>query len=175
MIQRYYQYYAGWPTKLQAKTHPVDGNFLCYTKHHPVGVCGQIIPWNFPLVMFAWKIAPVLASGCTTVIKPSEHTPLAALKIVECMQHAGLPDGVVNVLTGYGADCGSAISRHPDIRKIAFTGSVATGQTIIKEASQTMKRTSMELGGKAPLIVFDDADLAQVLRSIYVGSFINSG
>lgn len=125
--------------------------------------------------MACFKIAPVLATGCTTVLKPSVLTPLGALKIAEVFKQAGLPDGVVNVVTGFGHECGTAISRHPDIKKIAFTGSIETGKTIIKESAETLKRTTMELGGKSPLIVFDDADLDQVFQHVFVGSFLNSG
>jgi aldehyde dehydrogenase (NAD+) len=137
----------------------MTGPFLSYTREMPVGVCGQIIPWNFPMLMAAFKIAPVLASGCTSVLKPAENTPLSALKFGELMVEAGLPEGVVNIVPGFGNEAGEAIVQHPDVNKIAFTGSTVTGKHIVRESANTMKRTSMELGGKNPNIILDDADI----------------
>ena len=155
-----YRYYAGWTDKVQGKTIPVAGDYFCYTRHEPVGVVGQIIPWNFPLLMQAWKLAPALATGNTVVMKPAEQTPLTALRVAELITEAGFPDGVVNMLPGYGPTAGAAIARHMDIDKVAFTGSTEVGHLIMEAAAQTnLKRVTLELGGKSPNIVFADADM----------------
>ena len=130
-----------------------------YTLREPVGVVGQIIPWNFPLMMAAWKLAPALAAGCTIVLKPAEQTPLSALRFGELIQEAGFPDGVVNIVTGFGETAGAALAEHPDVDKVAFTGSTEVGKLIVKAAAGNLKRVSLELGGKSPAIVFPDADL----------------
>jgi len=146
-----YRYFAGWADKVMGKTIPVEGPFFCYTRHEPIGVCGQIIPWNFPMVMQAWKLAPVLATGNTTVLKPAEQTPLSALRIGELILEAGFPQGVVNILPGFGPTAGAAIAHHMDIDKVAFTGSTEVGHLILQAAGQSnLKRVSLELGGKSP-------------------------
>ncbi len=171
-----YRYYAGWADKIHGKTIPIDGNYFCYTKHEPVGVVGQIIPWNFPLLMQAWKWGPALATGCTIVMKPAEQTPLTALRIAELAQEAGFPDGVINVVPGYGPTAGAAISGHMDVDKVAFTGEHTTGQIIMKAAADSnLKRVSLELGGKSPNIVFADADLDAAVEGAYFGLFFNQG
>ncbi len=160
-----YRYYAGWADKNQGKTIPVNGNYFCYTKHEPVGVVGQIIPWNFPLLMQAWKLGPALATGCTVVMKPAEQTPLTALRVGELILEAGFPEGVVNILPGYGPTAGAALARHMDVDKVAFTGSTEVGQLIMKAAAETnLKRVTLELGGKSPNIVFADADMDEASR-----------
>ncbi|KAJ6223540.1 hypothetical protein RDWZM_002085 [Blomia tropicalis] len=154
------RYYAGFADKIHGKTIPMDGNYFGFTRAEPVGVCGQIIPWNFPMFMFAWKIGPALTTGNTVVIKPSELTPLSALYLAALSQEAGFPPGVLNVVPGYGANAGASISSHMDIDKIAFTGSTAVGHMIQTEAGRSNgKRVTLEMGGKSPLVVFDDADL----------------
>ena len=135
------------------------GNYFCYTRREPVGVVGQIIPWNFPMLMVAWKWGPALAAGCTIVMKPAEQTPLTCLRMARLAQKAGIPDGVINVVPGYGPTAGAALVRHPDVDKIAFTGEHVTAQTIMKNAAATLKRLTFELGGKSPNIVFADCDL----------------
>merc|ERR1712032_562411 len=155
-----YRYYAGWADKLQGKTIPTEGGNFAYTIREPVGVCGQIIPWNFPLLMQAWKFGPSLACGCTVVMKTSEKTPLSCLQVCKLIQQAGFPKGVVNVLSGQGATAGEPLARHMDVDKIAFTGSTAVGKSIaVCAAESNLKRVSLELGGKSPLIVMDDADI----------------
>ncbi|XP_068198445.1 retinaldehyde dehydrogenase 3 isoform X3 [Antennarius striatus] len=153
------RYYAGWTDKIQGKTMHVDESFMCLTKHEPVGVCGAIIPWNFPLLMFMWKIAPALTCGNTIVIKPAEQTPLTALHVGSLIKEAGFPPGVVNIIPGFGPTAGAAIASHMDIDKVAFTGSTEVGQ-LIKEAAakSNLKRVTLELGGKNPCIVFADCD-----------------
>lgn len=171
-----YRYYAGWADKIQGKTIPIDGNYFCYTRHEPVGVVGQIIPWNFPLLMQAWKWGPALASGCTVVLKPAEQTPLTALRVAQLAQEAGVPDGVLNVVPGYGPTAGAAIASHPEIDKVAFTGSGEVGSLVMQAAAQSnMKRVSLELGGKSPNIVFADADLDAAVEGAYFGLFFNQG
>lgn len=171
-----YRYYAGWADKIHGKTIPVDGNFFCYTKHEPVGVVGQIIPWNFPLLMQAWKWGPALAMGCTMVLKPAEQTPLTALRVAQLAQEAGIPDGVINVVPGYGPTAGAAISGHKDIDKVAFTGEYTTGQIIMEAAARSnLKRVTLELGGKSPNVVFADADLDAAVEGAYFGLFFNQG
>ncbi len=171
-----YRYYAGWADKIHGKTIPVDGNYFCYTRHEPIGVVGQIIPWNFPLLMQAWKWGPALATGCTIVLKPAEQTPLTALKVAALAQEAGFPDGVVNVVPGYGPTAGAALSEHMDVDKVAFTGEHTTGQIICQAAAKSnLKRVSLELGGKSPNIVFADADLDAAIDGAYFGLFFNQG
>ncbi len=161
-------YMAGWATKIEGNTLSISvpympgANFHSYTLREPVGVVGQIIPWNFPLLMAAWKLAPALACGCTVVLKPAEQTPLTALRLAELMAEAGVPDGVVNVVTGFGETAGSALAGHPDVDKVAFTGSTDVGKLIVQAAAGNLKKVSLELGGKSPNIVFHDADAAAV-------------
>ena len=146
-----YRYYAGWADKIQGKTIPIQGNYFCYTRHEPVGVVGQIIPWNFPLLMQAWKLAPALATGNTVVLKTAEQTPLSALRVGELILEAGFPPGVVNILSGFGPTAGAAIARHMDINKVAFTGSTEVGKLIMEAAAKSnLKRVTLELGGKSP-------------------------
>jgi aldehyde dehydrogenase (NAD+) len=171
-----YRYYAGWSDKIHGQTIPVEGNYFCYTRREPVGVVGQIIPWNFPLLMQAWKWGPALASGCTMVLKPAEQTPLSALRVAALAQEAGIPDGVINVVPGYGPTAGAAISGHKDIDKVAFTGEYITGQIVMEAAARSnLKRVSLELGGKSPNIVFADADLDAAVEGAYFGLFFNQG
>jgi aldehyde dehydrogenase (NAD+) len=171
-----YRYYAGWADKIHGKTIPVEGNYFCYTRHEPVGVVGQIIPWNFPLLMQAWKWGPALAAGNTVVLKPAEQTPLTALRVAQLAQEVGFPDGVVNVVPGFGPTAGAALSGHPDVDKVAFTGEGATGKIVMTAAAQSnLKRVSLELGGKSPNIVFADADLDAAIEGAYLGLFFNQG
>jgi len=174
-----YRYYAGWADKLTGEQIPMSSGtskYLTYTRREPVGVCGQIIPWNFPLAMFAWKVAPALAAGCTVVIKSSEKTPLTALLMGELIRAAGIPAGVVNIVSGFGPVAGKAIAAHPLIDKVAFTGSTATARAIQHVAHATnMKRLSLELGGKSPLIICADADLEQAAAVAQKGLFLNAG
>lgn len=171
-----YRYYAGWADKFHGKTIPVEGDFFCYTRHEPVGVVGQIIPWNFPLLMQAWKWGPALAMGCTVVLKPAEQTPLTALRVAQLAQEAGIPDGVLNVVPGFGPTAGAALSSHMDVDKVAFTGEYTTGQIIMTAAAQSnLKRVSLELGGKSPNVVFADADLDAAVEGAYFGLFFNQG
>jgi aldehyde dehydrogenase (NAD+) len=171
-----YRYFAGWADKIQGRTIPVAGNYFCYTRLEPVGVVGQIIPWNFPLLMQAWKLAPALACGNTVVLKPAEQTPLTALRIGELLLEAGFPDGVVNILPGYGPTAGQAIARHMDVDKVAFTGSTEVGHLIMEAAAQTnLKRVTLELGGKSPNIVFADANLDAAIEGCHFALFFNQG
>lgn len=176
MSVKCYRYYAGWADKIHGKTIPVEGPYFCYTRHEPVGVVGQIIPWNFPLLMQAWKLGPALATGCTVVLKPAEQTPLTALEVARLAQEAGIPDGVLNVIPGYGPTAGAAISGHMDVDKVAFTGEHTTGQIIMEAAARSnLKRISLELGGKSPNVVFADADLDAAVEGAYFGLFFNQG
>jgi aldehyde dehydrogenase (NAD+) len=176
MTIKCYRYYAGWADKIHGKTIPVEGNYFCYTRHEPVGVVGQIIPWNFPLLMQAWKWGPALAAGCTIVLKPAEQTPLTALYVARIAQEAGFPEGVINVIPGYGPTAGAAISGHKDVDKVAFTGEYTTGQIIMEAAAKSnLKRVSLELGGKSPNVVFADADLEAAVEGAYFGLFFNQG
>jgi aldehyde dehydrogenase (NAD+) len=168
-------YYAGWADKIEGTVIPVSGGFLTYTRREPVGVVGQIIPWNFPLGMLAWKIAPAICCGNTVVLKPAEQTPLSALRFAELCKEAGVPDGVVNIVPGFGETAGAAITAHPEVDKVAFTGEWKTGQIIMKAAAGTLKRISLELGGKSPNIVFDDADFEQAIKGARNGIFFNQG
>jgi aldehyde dehydrogenase (NAD+) len=171
-----YRYYAGWADKIQGKTIPINGNYFCYTRHEPVGVVGQIIPWNFPLLMQAWKLGPALASGCTVVMKPAEQTPLSALRVGELLVEAGFPPGVVNLLPGYGPTAGAAIANHMDVDKVAFTGSTEIGRLIMQAAATSnLKRVTLELGGKSPNIVFADADMDQAIEGSHQALFFNQG
>jgi aldehyde dehydrogenase (NAD+) len=171
-----YRYYAGWADKIQGKTIPINGPHFCYTRHEPVGVCGQIIPWNFPLLMQAWKLGPALAAGCTIIMKPAEQTPLSALRIGELIVEAGFPAGVVNIIPGYGPTAGGAIARHMDVDKVAFTGSTEVGHIIMETAAKSnLKRVTLELGGKSPNIVFADADLDQAMEGCHQALFFNQG
>lgn len=172
-----FRYYAGYADKTHGNTIPADGNnFLTYTKKQPVGVVGQIIPWNYPILMLAWKWGPALATGCTSVLKPAEQTPLTALHVASLAKEAGFPAGVVNVVPGYGPTAGAAISSHPRIRKVAFTGSVEVGKLIMAAAAQSnLKRVSLELGGKSPLIICEDADLDEAATIAHNAIFANHG
>jgi aldehyde dehydrogenase (NAD+) len=171
-----YRYYAGWADKIEGKTIPVSGPYFTYTRHEPAGVVGQIIPWNFPLLMQAWKWAPALATGCTSVLKPAEQTPLSALRVGELALEAGIPEGVVNIVPGLGETAGAAISEHMDIDKVAFTGSTEVGKLILQAAGRSnLKRVTLELGGKSPNIVFADADLDAAVEGSFFGLFFNQG
>ena len=171
-----FRYFAGWADKNQGKTIPINGDYFCYTRHEPVGVVGQITPWNFPLLMYGMKLGPALATGNTVVLKPAEQTPLTALLIGELVQEAGFPSGVVNILPGYGPTAGAAIANHMDIDKVAFTGSAEVGRLILQAAGKSnLKRTSLELGGKSPNIVFADADMEQAIEGCHFGLFFNQG
>jgi acyl-CoA reductase-like NAD-dependent aldehyde dehydrogenase len=172
-----FEYYAGWATKITGDTIPntQGGEALVYTLREPIGVCGQIIPWNFPLQMLAWKVAPALACGNTIVLKPAEQTPLTALRFAELTVEAGLPPGVFNVVTGFGPTTGRAMVEHSGIDKIAFTGSVEVGKEIMRVAAKTLKRVSLELGGKSPNIILADADLETAAKYALGGIFFNQG
>ena len=155
-----YRYYAGWADKIHGKTIPISGPYFCYTREEPVGVAAQIIPWNFPALMQAWKMGPALASGCTIVLKPAEQTPLTALRIGELIMEAGFPEGVVNILPGYGPSAGQALAQHKLVDKVAFTGSTEIGYEIMRTAHKhNLKRITLELGGKSANIIMDDADI----------------
>uniref|UniRef100_A0A0B7AF49 Omega-crystallin n=1 Tax=Arion vulgaris TaxID=1028688 RepID=A0A0B7AF49_9EUPU len=171
-----FTYFAGWSDKICGKTIPVDGNFFTYTRHEPVGVCGQIIPWNYPLLMLSWKIGPALACGNTVVLKPSENTPLTALYSAQLFKEAGFPPGVVNIIPGYGNTAGAAISSHMDIDKVAITGSTATGRKVLAASAESnLKRVSLELGGKSPLIIFADCDVDYAVTCAHGGIMNNHG
>ena len=171
-----YRYFAGWADKIHGKTIPVDGPYLCYTRHEPVGVVGQIIPWNYPLQTQAWKLAPALCAGNTVVLKPAEQTPLTALYVGSLVAEAGFPPGVVNIVPGYGPTAGGAIVSHPDIDKVSFTGSTAVGHLIMEAAGKSnLKRVTLELGGKSPVIVFADADLDAAAEASVSGVLLNMG
>jgi aldehyde dehydrogenase (NAD+) len=171
-----YRYYAGWADKIEGKTIPVNGPYFCYTRHEPVGVVGQIIPWNFPMLMQAWKWGPALAAGCTLVLKPAEQTPLTALRVAELAMEAGFPNGVINVVPGFGETAGAALANHMDVDKIAFTGSTEVGKLIMKAAAESnLKRVTLELGGKSPNIVFADSDLDAAVEGAHLALFFNQG
>jgi aldehyde dehydrogenase (NAD+) len=171
-----YRYFAGWADKIHGKTIPIDGDFLCYTRHEPIGVVGQIIPWNFPMLMMAWKLAPALATGNTVLLKPAEQTPLSALRIGELILEAGFPEGVVNLLPGFGPTAGAAIASHMDVDKVAFTGSNEVGHLVMEAAAKSnLKPVTLELGGKSPNIVFADADLDAAVQGAHTGLFANQG
>ncbi len=169
------RYYAGYADKIHGQTIPVRGNYFCYTRREPVGVVGQIIPWNFPMLMVAWKWGPALAAGCTIVMKPAEQTPLSCLRMARLAQKAGIPDGVINVVPGYGPTAGAALVKHPGVDKIAFTGEYKTAQIIMRDAAPTLKRLTFELGGKSPNVVFADADLDAAAQGAHFGLYFNQG
>jgi aldehyde dehydrogenase (NAD+) len=170
-----FRYYAGWVNKLTGETNPTDPGYFNFTLREPVGVCGQIIPWNFPLLMAAWKLGPALACGNTVILKPAEQTPLTALRLGELLLEAGVPEGVVNIVPGFGETAGAAIVRHRSIDKVAFTGSTEVGKLIHRETADTLKRVSLELGGKSPNIVFADADVEDAVKGAITGVFFNQG
>ncbi|MBK9170169.1 MAG: aldehyde dehydrogenase family protein [Bryobacterales bacterium] len=171
-----FRYYAGWVRKIHGETIPVDGSFLNYTLREPMGVVGAIVPWNFPLQLATWKVAPALACGCSVVLKPSELTPLTALRLAELAVEAGLPEGVLNVVTGYGTTAGDALARHMDVDKLSFTGSTRTGRALLNASAESnLKRVSLELGGKSPNIVFPDADREAAIKGAFWGIFGNKG
>ena len=176
-----FHYMAGWATKIEGNTIPLSvpytpgQGYHAYTRREPVGVVGQIIPWNFPLLMAAWKLGPALASGCTVVLKPAEETPLSALRLGELFEEAGLPPGVVNIVTGFGETAGAALAAHPDVNKIAFTGSTEVGKLIVKAAAGDLKKLSLELGGKSPNIVLNDSDLDAAIPGVASAIFFNHG
>lgn len=169
------RYYAGYADKIHGQTIPIRGNHLCYTRREPIGVAGQIIPWNFPILMTAWKWGPALAAGCTIVMKPAEQTPLTCLRLAQMAKEVGIPDGVINVVPGYGPTAGAAVVKHPQIDKIAFTGEHRTAQIITRESADTLKRLTFELGGKSPNVIFADADMDAAAQGAYVGLFLNQG
>ncbi|HXJ24426.1 MAG TPA: aldehyde dehydrogenase family protein [Streptosporangiaceae bacterium] len=170
-----FQYYAGWPTKMLGTVNPVDASVHCYTVREPVGVCAGIIPWNGPLTMAAWKIAPALACGNTVILKPAEQSPLSALRFGELVSECGLPDGVVNIMTGLGETAGAAIAAHPGIDKVSFTGSTETGKKILGASVGNLKRVTLELGGKSPHIIMPDADLELAARNAASGFCLLTG
>jgi phenylacetaldehyde dehydrogenase len=176
-----FRYMAGWATKIEGATFPISvpyapgAKFFAYTKREPVGVVGQIIPWNFPLLMAAWKLGPALATGCTVVLKPAEQTPLSAIRLGELIQEAGFPDGVVNVVPGFGETAGAALAAHPDVDKVAFTGSTEVGRLVLQAASGNLKKVSLELGGKSPNVVFADSDVKGAIRGAASAIFFNHG
>src|ERR671914_1390721 len=170
-----FEYFAGYATKIEGETIPVPGQMFNYTLREPIGVCGQIIPWNFPLLMAAWKLAPALAAGNTVVLKPAEQTPVTALELAKLIQEAGFPEGVVNIVPGFGETAGAALAAHPGIDKVAFTGSTEVGKIIAKSAAENLTKVSLELGGKAPNIVFADADLDQAVNGALMSIFFNQG
>ena len=176
LVIKCYRYYAGWADKIQGKTIPIDGNYLCFTKHEPVGVVGQIIPWNFPLLMQAWKLGPALCAGNTVILKPAEQTPLTALYVGALAIEAGFPPGVLNIVPGYGPTAGAALTEHPDVDKIAFTGSTEVGHIIKKTCGETnLKRCTLELGGKSPNVVLEDADIDYAVETSHFALFFNQG
>lgn len=169
------RYYAGYADKIHGETIPIRGNYFCYTRKEPVGVVGQIIPWNFPMLMTAWKWGPALATGCAIVMKPAEQTPLTCLRMASLAQEAGIPDGVINVIPGFGPTAGGSLVKSPGVDKIAFTGEDATAKIIMREAADSLKRLTFELGGKSPNIVFADSDLDAAVDGSYFGLFFNQG
>ena len=172
----HYRYYAGWADKEHGKVIPVRGDYFAWTRHEPVGVCGQIIPWNFPLVMQAWKLGPALAMGNTVVMKTAEQTPLTANYVANLIREAGFPPGVVNIIPGYGPSAGRAIAEHMDVDKVAFTGSTEVGHLVAQAAaSSNLKRVSLELGGKSPNIILADADMEDAIETAHFGLFFNQG
>jgi phenylacetaldehyde dehydrogenase len=172
-----FRYMSGWATRLNGETVPISapGNWHAYTLREPVGVVGQIIPWNFPLMMAAWKLAPALAAGCTIVLKPAEQTPLSAIRLGRLIQEVGFPPGVVNIVTGFGETAGAALAAHPDVDKVAFTGSTEVGKLIVQASAGNLKKVSLELGGKSPAIVFPDADMDVAIRGTASAIFFNMG
>ncbi|MFL5826524.1 MAG: aldehyde dehydrogenase family protein [Thermoleophilaceae bacterium] len=175
MTVAHLRYYAGWPTKIEGETIPVSWpSMFVYTLKEPVGVAGQIIPWNFPLLMLGWKLGPALASGCTVVLKPAEQTPLSALRVGQLIQEAGFPAGVVNIVTGDG-ETGAAVVDHPGVDKVAFTGSTEVGRQIGEKCGRSLKRVTLELGGKSPNIILPDADLEAAIKGAFQGIYFNTG
>jgi acyl-CoA reductase-like NAD-dependent aldehyde dehydrogenase len=170
-----FRYYGGWSSKIYGETNPSDPSMFNYTLREPVGVCGQIIPWNGPIAMFAWKIAPALACGNVSILKPAEQTPLTALRLGELVLEAGVPEGVVNIITGFGETAGAAIASHPHIDKVAFTGSTEVGKLILQASTGNLKRVSLELGGKSPNVIFADADLESAVSASMFGFCMLSG
>ena len=170
-----FEYYGGLATKILGHVNPVPDNALSFTLREPVGVAAQIIPWNYPLLMAAWKLAPALAAGCTCILKPAEQTPLTALEFAGFLTDAGVPPGVVNIITGFGESAGAPLVKHPDVNKVAFTGSASVGKAIVKMAADTVKRVTLELGGKSPNIFFADADFEAAIDGALFGVFINQG
>jgi betaine-aldehyde dehydrogenase len=170
-----FEYYGGLATKVLGSVNPVPDNALNFTMREPIGVAAQIIPWNYPLLMAAWKLAPAIAAGCTCILKPAEQTPLTALEFAGYLADAGLPPGVVNIITGFGETAGAPLVKHPDVNKVAFTGSAAVGKAIVKMAADTLKRVTLELGGKSPNIFFADADFECAIDGALFGVFINQG
>src|ERR1700739_1098588 len=170
-----FEYYGGLATKLLGDVNPAPANALSFPLREPVGVAAQIIPWNYPLLMAAWKLAPAIAAGCTCILKPAEQKPLTALEFAEFLADAGLPPGVVNIITGFGETAGAPLVKHPDVNKVAFTGSAAVGKAIVKMAADTLKRVTLELGGKSPNIFFADADFESAIDGALFGVFINQG
>ena len=170
-----FEYYGGLANKVTGSVIPVPANALSFTLREPVGVAGQIIPWNYPLMMAAWKLAPAIAAGCACILKPAEQTPLTALDLANWFEEAGLPPGVINIINGYGETCGAALVAHPGVDKIAFTGSAAVGKIIVKSAADTLKRVTLELGGKSPNVFFADADWEAAVDGALFGVFINQG
>jgi betaine-aldehyde dehydrogenase len=170
-----FEYYGGMATKILGHVNPVPDNALSLSLREPIGVAAQIIPWNYPLLMAAWKLAPAIAAGCTCVLKPAEQTPLTALEFASYLTDAGLPPGVVNIITGFGESCGAPLVRHPDVNKVAFTGSAEVGKAIMRAAADTVKRVTLELGGKSPNIFFADADFESAIDGALFGVFINQG
>src|SRR4026208_31202 len=166
---------AGGATKIEGETIPVPGKMFNYTLREPIGVCGQIVPWNFPLLMAAWKLAPALAAGNTIVLKPAEQTPVGAMELAKLIQEAGFPEGVVNIVPGFGETAGAALAAHPGIDKIAFTGSTEVGKIIARAAAENLTKVSLELGGKAPNVIFADADLDQAVNGAMMGIFFHPG
>ncbi len=169
------RYYAGFADKIQGSVIPIRGKYLCYTRREPVGVAGQIIPWNFPMLMTAWKWGPAIAAGCTIVMKPAEQTPLTCLRMAALAREVGFPDGVINVVPGFGPTAGAATVKHPMIDKIAFTGEHITAQIITRDSAATLKRLTFELGGKSPNVVMADADLDAAAKGAYIGLYLNQG
>src|SRR6202789_3710505 len=170
-----FEYYGGLATKVVGYVNPVPDNAMSLTLKEPVGIAGQIIPWNYPLLMAAWKLAPAIAAGCTCILKPAEQTPLTVLEMANYFADCGLPPGVVNIVTGFGETCGAPLVQHPDVNKIAFTGSASVGKIIVKQAADTVKRVTLELGGKSPNIFFADADFEAAIDGALFGVFINQG
>ncbi|XP_042561612.1 aldehyde dehydrogenase, mitochondrial-like [Clupea harengus] len=176
MIVKVFRYYAGWADKWGGKTIPIDGDYFCYTRHEPIGVCGQIIPWNFPLLMQAWKLGPALATGNTVVMKVAEQTPLTALYVANLIKEVGFPPGVVNIIPGMGPSAGAAIATHMDVDKVAFTGSTEVGK-LIQQASgaSNLKKVTLELGGKSPNIIMSDANMEEAVEQSHFALFFNQG
>src|SRR3982750_4124561 len=169
------RYYAGWADKIHGQTIPIRGRYFTSPRREPMGVAGQIIPWNFPMLMVAWKWGPALAAGCTIVMKPAEQTPLSCLRMGELALEAGFPEGVINIVPGFGETAGDALVKHPGVDKVAFTGSTEGGRLIMRNAAETLKRVTLELGGKSPNIVFADADLDAAVDGAMLGLFLNQG